>query len=89
MKKILFILAGLSFNFFSLAQVHINDGDRDYAIYYKSGKIKVSGSHYGNTNIPDGVWTFYDENGKVTEQIEYKIFVRRFPNGAWKVHSFG
>ncbi len=81
MKKLLFILCGLAFNFKSLAQIHVNSNTTEVKTFYKSGKVKVIGGYYGDTELPDGIWTFYDENGKVTSQIEYKVSVKKFSNG--------
>lgn len=52
-----------------------------YREFYLNGNIKRKGIQYYNGNFQKGVWTSYDEEGRVTESVDYDI---PFKNCPWE-----
>ncbi|WP_027003541.1 DUF3352 domain-containing protein [Hugenholtzia roseola] len=49
----------------------IRGGKKDgFYRVYQDGKLRISGNY--KDDLPDGVWKFYDENGKMIERRRYK-----------------
>jgi antitoxin component YwqK of YwqJK toxin-antitoxin module len=56
----------------------------DFIEYYSNGKVKLEGKFYDGellVNLKDGVWIWYDIDGKILKKENYKIEIVHWENG--------
>lgn len=57
-----------------------------YFSFYRNGNKKVEGQYDDSIiNIRVGIWSWYNENGRLNKKEIYKRELQRWPNGEWKV----
>jgi antitoxin component YwqK of YwqJK toxin-antitoxin module len=53
----------------------------EYQEFYESGKTKVIGMYHDGTELRDGTWTYYNEDGTVKYEMEYTVSEKKHENG--------
>jgi antitoxin component YwqK of YwqJK toxin-antitoxin module len=53
----------------------------EYQEFFESGKTKVIGMFHDGTELRDGTWTYYNEDGTVRYEMEYSVSEKKHTNG--------
>ncbi len=60
-----------------------------YISYYNNGKVKVQGQFYEgdytNSDIKDGIWIWYSENGTLETEEQYRVELEVWPDDELKL----